>query len=404
MANGNELLEVAATAQLTGVFDDAKQAALTALDVFQGAGDAPGVARATYALGHAKAALGEDDAVVLLADAAPMLRDTGSSLASTAFVDAAVSAGNDGDIDGALRLVTEAIELARRQDDQFALGDALVVLGQLDQLDGDHQAARTAFTDARAVADACDNVSLAVSAIHFRAFTQLRVDEEGGGYEAALADLDTAFEDAAWIEDPIERNRLRAAILVDAGRIHIERGRLDEAVEAASSAIGEDRASAEAYEVRASALWELGRLSDALTDYDRALGLNTGAIALRAQRAQVLVELGDHNQDALRELDAVITEFDEVDPTDPLAAYARRSRADVLAAMGELDSAMHDVEESLAMQPTNGWAYFTRARIRQARGDEAGAASDFARSCEEREPPLPQRLVAQAEMLGAGTR
>ncbi len=268
------------------------------------------------------------------------------------------------------------------------------------QLAGDTQRSIEAFTDAVAVADRSGNAGLAAQALHRRAFVHLQPNATGGE-EGALADLAAAAEHAQKISDPIERNRLRSAILVDVARVHLERGRLDEAIRATSAAIAADRASSEAYELRAGAQWEQGQLEAAVADYDRALALSSSSISVRTQRAQVLVELGGRNEEALRELDSVIAEFDAVDPDDPLAAYARRSRAAVLASMGQLDAALSEATNSLELQPGNAWAYYTRGNVRLQAGDAVGALSDFVASTVHDDPPLPARLASQASELRA---
>ena len=97
----------------------------------------------------------------------------------------------------------------------------------------------------------------------------------------------------------------------------------------------------------------------------------------------------------------MIDEFDAMDPGDPLAAYARRSRAAVLASMGELDAALNEATSSLELQPGNAWAYYTRATVRLQAGDTAGAFADFGAAAEHHDPPLPERLAAEVSTLRA---
>ncbi len=75
--------------------------------------------------------------------------------------------------------------------------------------------------------------------------------------------------------------------------------------------------------------------------------------------------------------DTAIRDYDEAIRLVPDFAVALNNRAWAYFRSGRPEAGRPDVDRSLQLQPTSPHAYDTRAHIRQATGDPAGALSDY---------------------------
>jgi Tetratricopeptide repeat len=147
------------------------------------------------------------------------------------------------------------------------------------------------------------------------------------------------------------------------------------------------------YEKRASAFWYSHRYDEALADLESLERASGTTFQVHFIRGQILSELG-RAREAIKELNEVIS---TVGDENTLAAYARRARAYAYAQLGEWSMADDDMQRSLNIAPNNAWAYFTRAQIRELKGDLAHAKKDYLKSLNETNPKLnfPKRDIAR---------
>ena len=139
------------------------------------------------------------------------------------------------------------------------------------------------------------------------------------------------------------------------------------------------------------ALLCVGRFSEALDAYRAALECGQEQIA-RKGRAEVLKALGRLDE-ALREYEGVIQDF----PHDPVG---RNGRAEVLKALGRLDEALREYEEAVRAFPEDVVARTGRAEVLKALGRLGEALREY----EEAVRDFPHNVVARnghAEVLKA---
>ena len=78
-------------------------------------------------------------------------------------------------------------------------------------------------------------------------------------------------------------------------------------------------------------------------------------------------------------------------------AYYLNNYARALIPAGRFEDAQAALSESEELQPRNAWLYYYRALLHIARQEEALACSDFQKSIEFDQPPIPPRKKAKAE-------
>jgi tetratricopeptide (TPR) repeat protein len=140
--------------------------------------------------------------------------------------------------------------------------------------------------------------------------------------------------------------------------------------------------------VRRAQAWEgLGRIEDAILDYDAALDLEPESIEALVGRGLVRVQDGLRRRDA--EHDTTISEqysalrilaLGDLDRAVSLAMwdpYVFRSRAYALHHFGYHAAAMKDLDRVLKLGAGDLWTYDLRGKVRQALGDWAGSTEEF---------------------------
>ena len=153
-------------------------------------------------------------------------------------------------------------------------------------------------------------------------------------------------------------------------------GRLDEALREYEGVIQDFPHDPVGRNGRAEVLKALGRLDEALREYEEAVRDFPHNVVARAGRAEVLKALGRLDE-ALQEYEGAVRDF-------PQDLVARNGRAEVLKALGRLDEALQEYEEAVRDFPHNVVARSGRAEVLKALGrlDEAlreydGAVRDF---------------------------
>jgi tetratricopeptide (TPR) repeat protein len=121
------------------------------------------------------------------------------------------------------------------------------------------------------------------------------------------------------------------------------------------------------YEGRVRA--KLGKLREAIKEYDRVLLLNPNHVVALDAKGEALLALKDY-----RALDA----NDELlNKADPQNATVHFRRGVVSAANKLVEQALRDFSQAIIRQPDLAMAYEERARIHGLRGDKSAALSDL---------------------------
>src|SRR5205823_1511796 len=150
--------------------------------------------------------------------------------------------------------------------------------------------------------------------------------------------------------------------------------------------------AARGYMGRAEAYWYWGQFANARDDFARALEHARTAddqLRILSGRGQVIAEMvcwgtapKDHDAEqqgcaeALKDLDQVIESASWVGYRLTVA-YARSARALVRAKQRQDAEADQDLEESLAVNPNNAWAYYHRGLVEELRGRTEAAIDAF---------------------------
>lgn len=174
----------------------------------------------------------------------------------------------------------------------------------------------------------------------------------------APADLEATLSGLAALEQDAWTRAWRGQLLADAGRD-------EEALEQLGAALKLSRSHRPARAWRARLNAKLGRLKEALADAKAA-----GGLALL--EGDLLAALGQGK--------AAAAAYARAAKEGPDRPQARLRRALVLEAMGKAEEASLELGKALEGDPSLRPAYEARARLRRARGDAAGAASDAARA------------------------
>jgi len=169
-------------------------------------------------------------------------------------------------------------------------------------------------------------------------------------------------------------------------------GRLEDALQEYEATAEEFPQSVVARTGRAEVLKAMGRLDEALREYDAIVEEFPQEVFPRTGRAEVLKTMG-RTDEALREYEATIKEF-------PKSVVARNGRAEVLKAMGRLGEALREYEGIVSEFPQDVVARAGRAEVLKAMGRPDEALREYEATIKE----FPQDVVARtgrAEALKA---
>ncbi|GAA4903267.1 tetratricopeptide (TPR) repeat protein [Stackebrandtia albiflava] len=144
---------------------------------------------------------------------------------------------------------------------------------------------------------------------------------------------------------------------------------------------------------RAQVLAGLGRVAEALTDYDTVIALDPNYPEYHFDRAALLRRLG-RDDDALADYDEAI----RLSPPFPEAYF---NRAVTRAGTGDTAGALADLAETIALDPANVDAYVNRAELLLEAGDTGGAAADVAEGLR-RDPERPELHVLAGHLADDG--
>lgn len=137
--------------------------------------------------------------------------------------------------------------------------------------------------------------------------------------------------------------------------------------------------SATPRERRADFLTLTNRHAEALPDYDRAIALEPEHPGLHFHRAVALRHASEDQASMVRAL-ADLDRCLALGPDPVTLAETHWWRGDTLEALGEEDEALAAFTRAIAFDPTYRVAYESRGMLRDDRGDDEGAAADFAQA------------------------
>lgn len=187
---------------------------------------------------------------------------------------------------------------------------------------------------------------------------------------------------------PDEHLLHRSVLLHNRAQVLTGLGRLDEALADYDAIIERDPNYDEYYFSRAALLRRLGRHAKALADYDTAIRLSPPFAEFHYNRADLRAELGD--------LTGALADFGYVLELSPENVDARVNRAALRLECGELDAAQSDLESGLELSPGNPHLLCLMGRLELGR-DRTGAAIRAFTLAIEADAALPQAWAARAE-------
>ncbi len=169
------------------------------------------------------------------------------------------------------------------------------------------------------------------------------------------------------LEAYLRAEEFGAGLVAKSGRADVLKvmGRLDEALAEYNNIIATYPENAIAKNGRADVLKAMGRFDEALAEYNTIIAAYPEDAFAKSGRADVLKVMGRFDE-ALAEYNTIMAEY-------PENAIVKNGRADVLKVMGRLDEALAEYNTIIATYPENAFAKNGRADVLKAMGrfDEA---------------------------------
>ncbi|HKG20638.1 MAG TPA: tetratricopeptide repeat protein [Blastocatellia bacterium] len=124
-----------------------------------------------------------------------------------------------------------------------------------------------------------------------------------------------------------------------------------------------------AYYKRGNERKERGDLAGALSDYTRAVDLDSNLPQVYNNRGNTLKAMGDY--------EAAIKDYDRAIEINPRFAFAYNNRGAAWFLKGDPDRAVSDYDKAIKLKPDYALAYANRGLLFLSRGDSRRAESDF---------------------------
>ena len=246
----------------------------------------------------------------------------------------------------ALKSYTKAIDLDKKNADYFfARGKCFFQWGVFDNSKEDLDQA--IYLD-----------SLHADALHYRAQYYFIIEH----YKGCVNDNSLALSNT-------ENKELITACLLNRGEAKLMLKDAQGAYEDLKIGMGNNKSDLAAVRVMASVLHELKMHEEALEYLDILIENEPRNIGARINKGFELDALGRYAE--------AVSAYDSariIDKDEPLV-YSNRAHA--LYGLGQYESALKDVNKSIANQPLNAFAYHTRAQIRIAQNNESKACKDL---------------------------
>jgi tetratricopeptide (TPR) repeat protein len=135
----------------------------------------------------------------------------------------------------------------------------------------------------------------------------------------------------------------RAADLLRSGRLLVDEGRLDEAMETMQQLLREDPDNVDALRCRGAIFLELGNACRALAEYDQAISLEPGCADCYFERGTAYLRCGN--------MRAALVDFSICLSMNPVHAPSLASRAALLLRAGRYEEAYRDITSAAAKRP-----------------------------------------------------
>lgn len=146
-------------------------------------------------------------------------------------------------------------------------------------------------------------------------------------------------------------------------------GRLEEALEDFDEAIRTRPVFPEAYRSRGASRARLGRLEDALADFDTAIRQKPDFAEAYYNRGVCKNSQGRHRE--------AVVDYDEAIRIRPVYPEAYRNRGTSKAQLGRTEDAMADFDMEISQSPDTSEAYFNRGIVKKRSGLMVEAIEDF---------------------------
>jgi tetratricopeptide (TPR) repeat protein len=172
--------------------------------------------------------------------------------------------------------------------------------------------------------------------------------------------------------EPDEHRLHRSVLKNNRARVYQSLGRLDEALADYEVVIREDPNHAEHYLERGNILRRLGRTDEALADYGRALQLSPPFPEIYYNVGDLRAVLGD--------VEGAIAYFSYVLELDPEFVDAFVNRAGLYLEVGDIAGAERDATVALQLDPGNGYLHGVLGHVHAARGEDRAARLAFDRA------------------------
>jgi tetratricopeptide (TPR) repeat protein len=183
--------------------------------------------------------------------------------------------------------------------------------------------------------------------------------------DECIASLDRDLE-------PDEHRLHRSVLKNNRARVYQSLGRLDEALADYEVVIQEDPNHAEHYLERGNILRRLGRTDEALADYARALRLSPPFPEIYYNLGDLRATLGD--------AEGAIADFSYVLDLDPEFIDAYVNRAGLYLELGDIAAAHRDATVALRLDPANAYLHGVAGHVHAARGEDTAARLAFDRA------------------------
>jgi tetratricopeptide (TPR) repeat protein len=187
--------------------------------------------------------------------------------------------------------------------------------------------------------------------------------------------------------EPEEHRLHRSVLRYNRAQVLVAMGRLADALADYDAVIAADPNYPEYHFDRANLLHRMGREAEALVEYDTTIALGPPFPEAHYNRAEMLLDAGDARR-ALAGLTYVL----ELDPAF-LDAYINRAGTHLDA--GDLDAAMADARAGLALDPENAYLHTVAGQVHAERDEPAEARAAFDRALAA-EPDLVPALSGRA--------
>jgi tetratricopeptide (TPR) repeat protein len=171
---------------------------------------------------------------------------------------------------------------------------------------------------------------------------------------------------------PDEHRLHRSVLRYNRAQVLVALGRLDEALADYEAVIAIDPNYPEYHFDRANLLHRLGRDEEALAEYDATIALGPPFPEAYYNRAELRLDAGDREQ--------ALAGFSYVLELDPTSVDAYINRAGILLADDDLDAALADATAGLRLDPDNPYLHTVVGRVHAERQDFPAAREAFDRA------------------------